>query len=65
MTPRPPLLFTWLMRVSVPPQDRDAVLGDLHEEFAACAARRQPTPRADRPARHRDPAAAPTHASAT
>jgi putative ABC transport system permease protein len=32
MTPRPPKLVEWLMRVSLGPDDRQAVLGDLHEE---------------------------------
>ncbi|HKW03536.1 MAG TPA: ADOP family duplicated permease [Vicinamibacterales bacterium] len=32
MTPRPPRLVEWLMRVSLGPDDRQAVLGDLYEE---------------------------------
>ncbi len=35
---RPPALAGWLMRVSLPRADRDAVMGDLHEEFAARSA---------------------------
>jgi putative ABC transport system permease protein len=38
MTTRPPLLSAWFLRLSVAPQDRDAVLGDLHEEFGTRAA---------------------------
>jgi putative ABC transport system permease protein len=33
MTTRPPRLSAWFLRMSVAPQDRDVVLGDLHEEF--------------------------------
>lgn len=34
----PPAIHAWLMRRSLVPQDRDAVIGDLHEEFTAIAA---------------------------
>ena len=39
MTARPPKLAEWLMQASLAPADRQAVLGDLHEEFRARAAR--------------------------
>jgi predicted permease len=32
MTPRPPRLVEWVMRASLRPDDRQAVLGDLYEE---------------------------------
>jgi len=35
---RPPRLSAWFLRMSVAPQDRDVVLGDLHEEFGTRAA---------------------------
>jgi putative ABC transport system permease protein len=33
----PPAIYAWLMRRSLVPQDRDAVMGDLHEEFNTIA----------------------------
>lgn len=38
MTPRPPRLAKWLVRVSTPIPDRDVILGDLEEEFRGRAA---------------------------
>lgn len=39
MTPRPPKVVEWLMHASLGPADRQAVLGDLHEEFHLRAGR--------------------------
>jgi putative ABC transport system permease protein len=38
MTTRPPRLSAWFLRLSVAPEDRDVILGDLHEEFGTRAA---------------------------
>ena len=42
MSARPPRLAEWLAALSLPGGDRDAVLGDLAEEFADLAAERGP-----------------------